>query len=180
MSGGLGPWTDQDVGSVALVGSASESGGTFTVKASGADIWGTADQFHFVYQQLSGDGEIVARVASIQNTSIWAKAGVMIRETLDANSKHAMVLFSSTSGPILERRVATGGSHDLDQHARKLARMGPAGARRQQLHRLHLDRWSQLDGGRAGEHLHGDQCLRRPGSHQPQQQLLSAPPRSTT
>ena len=129
VSGALGAWTDQDIGSPSLVGSASLSGGTFTVKASGADIWGTADQFHFVYQQLSGDGEIVARVASIQNVNVWAKAGVMIRETLDANSKHAMVLFSSTrwSHPRAPRRH--GRPHDLDQHHRQPARLGPAGPR---------------------------------------------------
>ena len=48
-------------------------------------------------------------MASIQNVNVWAKAGVMIRETLDANSKHAMVLFSATREPIYERRVATAG-----------------------------------------------------------------------
>ena len=48
--------------------------GVYTVKASGADIFGTSDQFHFVYKQLSGDGQIVARVASVQNTNARAKA----------------------------------------------------------------------------------------------------------
>ncbi|HEV3027664.1 MAG TPA: immunoglobulin domain-containing protein, partial [Planctomycetota bacterium] len=49
------PWKDGDVGSVGVPGSASVSGGVFTVKASGADIGGTTDSFNFVYQQLSGD-----------------------------------------------------------------------------------------------------------------------------
>jgi hypothetical protein len=40
------PWLHRDVGSVASAGSATYSSGTFSVSASGADIWGTADAFH--------------------------------------------------------------------------------------------------------------------------------------
>jgi regulation of enolase protein 1 (concanavalin A-like superfamily) len=52
----------------------------------GSDIWGTADQFRFVYKQLTGNGSIVARVEYLDYTNEWAKAGVMIRETLEADS----------------------------------------------------------------------------------------------
>ncbi len=77
--GGLPPpWVAQDVGNVGAAGSTSESSGTFTLKGAGADIYGTADAFQFVWQPLSGDGQIVARIVSIQNVNAWAKAGVMI------------------------------------------------------------------------------------------------------
>src|SRR5262249_22849065 len=59
------PWTQQDIGTVGVAGSAAESNGTFTVKGAGADIWGTADAFHYVYQPLSGDTDIQAHVASV-------------------------------------------------------------------------------------------------------------------
>jgi len=65
--------------------------GTYTVVGAGADIAGTQDQFHFVFKRLNGDGTIVARIDSVGQTNALAKAGVMIRETLDANSPHAMV-----------------------------------------------------------------------------------------
>jgi regulation of enolase protein 1 (concanavalin A-like superfamily) len=52
----------------------------------GTDIWGTSDQFRFVYKQLAGDGSIVARIDRLDNTNEWAKAGVMIRETLESDS----------------------------------------------------------------------------------------------
>jgi regulation of enolase protein 1 (concanavalin A-like superfamily) len=103
-------WAEQDVGSVGLAGSAQFSNGTFTVKASGADIWGTADAFHYVYQQLTGDGSIVARVGSVMNTNAWAKAGVMFRETLGAGSRHAFMLLSAANGVSFVRRTATGGT----------------------------------------------------------------------
>jgi regulation of enolase protein 1 (concanavalin A-like superfamily) len=102
-------WSNQDVGAVGLAGSAGESGGTFTLEGSGADVWGTADQFHYGYRTLSGDGEIVARVATIENTSSWTKVGVMMRETLDAGSSHAFMLVSSGKGLAFQRRTLAGG-----------------------------------------------------------------------
>src|SRR5437868_4642245 len=59
------PWASRDIGAPAIAGSSSYNAGTFTVNAGGTDIWGTADQFHFVYQQVTGDIEVIARVNSI-------------------------------------------------------------------------------------------------------------------
>jgi regulation of enolase protein 1 (concanavalin A-like superfamily) len=108
------PWATTDVGSPAVAGSASYTSGTFTVYGGGADIWGTSDQFRFVYQQLTGNGEIVARVASLTNTDPWAKAGVMVREDLTANARNAMALVSKASGLSFQRRVSPGGSSVSD------------------------------------------------------------------
>jgi len=85
------PFMSRDVGSVGLAGSASSCGGPFTISGSGADIWYQADAFQFVYVPMNGDGEIRARVLSVQNTSGNAKGGVMIRETLTAASKLALM-----------------------------------------------------------------------------------------
>jgi regulation of enolase protein 1 (concanavalin A-like superfamily) len=103
------PWSHGDIGAVPIAGSAQYSNGTFTIGASGADIWGTADAFHFVYHQMSGDFSAQARVASVQQANSWSKAGVMIRETLAANSKHAFALVSAARGVALQWRPTTGG-----------------------------------------------------------------------
>ena len=71
--------------------------GTYTINAAGVDIWDTSDEFRYVWKQLSGDGEIVAQVLSVDNTHDFAKAGVMIRNTLDADSANAMA-FITPSG----------------------------------------------------------------------------------
>ena len=108
--GGLpGPWQNTDVGSVGAAGSASSSNGVFTVRGAGADIWGNADGFHFVYRSLSGNGEIVARVTAVQNTDPWAKAGVMIRETLTAGSRHAFMCLTPGNGLAFQQRTAING-----------------------------------------------------------------------
>ncbi|MHC4168186.1 MAG: LamG domain-containing protein [Planctomycetota bacterium] len=109
-------WTRNGVGVLSLwfrgfppsVGSFTEGPvGTFTMTAAGADIWGTADQFHFAYKTLTGPGTITARVDSITNTHVWAKAGVMIRETLDAGSAHAFGVVSAESGVASQGRTDT-------------------------------------------------------------------------
>src|ERR1700683_3811624 len=76
-------YTGTDIGSVGVVGTDSYNvtTGVYTIQGSGTDIGGTADACHFVYQTLTADGELEARVASIQNTSATAKAGVMIRQS---------------------------------------------------------------------------------------------------
>jgi hypothetical protein len=78
-----------DIGAPGLAGSGNMSAGTWTISGSGADIWGTSDQFHFDYWTLPGDGTITTRVVSVTNTSFYAKAGVMIRQSLNANSPYA-------------------------------------------------------------------------------------------
>ena len=105
--GGLpAPWTDVDVGAVGVAGSATANGSTINVSGSGADIWGTADAFNFVSQPLNGDGEITARVASVQPVAAWSKAGVMIRDTASAGSAYAYMLVSASRGTAFQYRTA--------------------------------------------------------------------------
>ena len=108
--GGLpSPWKNQDIGAVGATGSAGyySLSGVFTVYGSGSDIWGTADEFHYVYQEVSGDVEIIARVASQEATQIWSKSGVMIRETLNAGSKQAHMFMTPNYGFNFQWRVQT-------------------------------------------------------------------------
>ena len=83
-------WQSQDIGEAGAAGSFSLTDGVFTINGSGADVWWRADGFHYVFQALHGDGAATAEVLNIQNTDVWAKGGVMIRETTDANSKFAV------------------------------------------------------------------------------------------
>ena len=102
-------WLDQDIGNVGLTGSATYSGGTFTVNGAGTQIGGTADGIHFVYQPLSGDGTIVARVASLQNGQNIDEAGVMVRETLAPGATMAFTGYQAGATKFTYR-ATTGGS----------------------------------------------------------------------
>jgi regulation of enolase protein 1 (concanavalin A-like superfamily) len=103
-------WSQADVGTVPIAGNAGASNGAWTVSGSGADVWGTADQFHYAFTTLNGNGTLIARVTSIPgNVNAWVKAGVMIRATTDAGSAHAFMLVSASKGVAFQRRTATGG-----------------------------------------------------------------------
>ena len=123
-------WTEEGVaelslwfrGNPASVGSFVEGPvGTYTMTGSGADIWAVnnveADEFHYAFKTLNGAGSIQAQVLSVDNTHTWAKAGVMIRETLDPDSAHAMMVVTPGSGISFQRRPGTGAASDSDTTA---------------------------------------------------------------
>jgi len=126
-------WQSRDIGTTG--GNAAEINGTWVISADGADIWWESDEFHFVFAPLSGDGTIVARVLDNGvGSDTWAKGGVMIRETLEPDSKHAMMLVTGGSGggKAFQHRPTTGqasfSAHGGDQVAPpmwvKLSRVG--------------------------------------------------------
>ena len=104
------PWTSTDLGAPDAAGSASESGGTFSVRGAGTDIWYASDQFHFAYQEITGDADIRAQVAGLEYIHEWTKAGVMIRASLDPRSAHASTFVTPARGLVFQRRVVAGGT----------------------------------------------------------------------
>jgi endonuclease/exonuclease/phosphatase family metal-dependent hydrolase/regulation of enolase protein 1 (concanavalin A-like superfamily) len=102
-------WSATDIGAVGAAGEASANNGQITVSGGGADVWGTADAFGFAHTALSGDGTVVARVVTESNVNAWTKAGVMIRDTLAAGSRHAFMLVSPGNGIAFQRRLLTDG-----------------------------------------------------------------------
>jgi hypothetical protein len=114
-------WTRYDVGELSLwfrgypasVGSFVEGPvGTFTMTGSGTDIWNQTDEFHFAYKILTGAGSIVAKVESITNTHPWAKAGVMVRSSLEPDSKYAFMCVTPGSGVSFQYRINVNSDSD--------------------------------------------------------------------
>jgi hypothetical protein len=91
-------FTSQDVGTPSVAGSYSFDGTTYTIQADGHDIWDNADDFHYAYRQISGDTQMTVRVTGVDPVHEWAKAGIMIRDTLDAGSANAMVAITGGAG----------------------------------------------------------------------------------
>ena len=101
-------WQAGDIGQVGTPGSFRDTGGKFTVNGSGADIWGRADGFYYVFQRLDGDGAVTARVLGLKNTDPWAKGGVMIRATHNADSMFTLVAMRPDGQVQFAWRSATG------------------------------------------------------------------------
>lgn len=104
------PWASKDIGTVGAAGSASYASGVYTVAGSGADIWNDKDEFRFAYQSGDSTCTIVARIKTIGNTDPWAKAGLMIRDSLDSNARHASIFFTPGNGVAMQSRSSTGGT----------------------------------------------------------------------
>ncbi|PKL47973.1 MAG: hypothetical protein CVV39_05030 [Planctomycetes bacterium HGW-Planctomycetes-1] len=119
----------------AYVGGWTEASGTHTITASGTDIedvpnvksgTGYHDEFHYAYKQITGSGivEITAKVESINPTdpcvpiNAWAKVGVMVRDSLDPNSKNALMCITPEMGAAFQyRKLDAGGTTSYNYHA---------------------------------------------------------------
>jgi outer membrane lipoprotein-sorting protein len=106
------PFTCADIGSPALAGTQSydPNSSTWTVTAGGTDITGTSDQFHFVSEPVTGDGNVSADVTSQTDSSSNAKAGVMLRASSDPGSPEYSVLVSPGAGIKVQERSTEDGT----------------------------------------------------------------------
>jgi hypothetical protein len=133
-------WTIDGVTSLALWhkgyppyrgGFVEQPAGTYTVKATGADIWSNADQFHFVYKEVPGNSAVtfIAKVESLENINKDSKAGIMIRDSLEPGAINAALLltpdtekglrfqYRKSTGGTTERATATDPNANLDPNA---------------------------------------------------------------
>ena len=109
------PWLSHDIGDVQKSGFSEFNGERFTLEGEGADINGKRDSFHFAYAPFTGEGTITARIVRPMSSQ-WAKPGVMMRETLDAGSRHASVLLLPHWRGALVARGETGEKTSFQGH----------------------------------------------------------------
>ncbi len=102
------PWLDQDIGSVGFPGDASYSWGVVTIDASGDQIGGQLDAFHFVYQSLAGDGDLTVLVSGLANTGDSAEAGLMLRASLDLAAANVSILVNPNGNTTFDARTSSG------------------------------------------------------------------------
>ena len=98
-----------DIGNPGMSGSAvSNTDGTYEMEAGGSDISGTSDQFFYLSDSHTSDGEFIARVDSVEQTDVWAKGGIMCRESLDADAANVMVLVRPDNQVNMQWRTSAG------------------------------------------------------------------------
>ena len=103
-------WNCSDIGGATPAGGQNLSGGAWTVSGGGGDIWGVSDQFRLIDAPATGDGSISAEITSQQATNAWAKAGVMMRSTVDPGSPYYAALATPTNGVVIQWRTTQGGA----------------------------------------------------------------------
>ena len=84
------PWKLDRVGKGNLAGPALYSAGIFTVGGAGIlDV--DSDAGNFSWQTLSGDGKIIARIDKVDDTGASTRVGLMIRDSLDSESRQVFI-----------------------------------------------------------------------------------------
>ena len=100
--------TVNTIGSVNVPAEGTLVNSTITVQVSGSDIWDQNDSFGFLNDTENGDIEVVALIESLGSTDLWAKSGVMIRESLDANSANILIAITDSGRVTFQERASTG------------------------------------------------------------------------
>ena len=102
--------TTTDIGNPTVAGSMTSTAGGYNIVGGGTNIFGTSDQFFFAYQEITGDFDYRTRISSLSLSDIWAKSGLMARETLVSTGRHASVFATpNVSGTFFSSRSTVAG-----------------------------------------------------------------------
>ncbi len=104
--GGLKPiWRAVDVGSSVNGRYSINAGGELEIRSTGRTIWSGNNSFYYIYQLYDGDFDARLRVIEEPSTSTWAKVGLMVRESTNANAPYVMNLLTHRRSPAAEQMV---------------------------------------------------------------------------
>jgi regulation of enolase protein 1 (concanavalin A-like superfamily) len=107
----LGVFTDSgDVGNPAIKGSAEfdASKGQYRITGSGANIWAKQDQFQFVWREMTGNFTVTATLQFLGKGNDHRKAGIMVRQSTDADATYGDVMIHGNGMPGLQWRSKKG------------------------------------------------------------------------
>jgi len=100
------PWQAIDIGNVGITGKSFSSAGGYAIAGAG-NLSGSSDNFRFLFQPMSGDGDLRANITSLQNSTVDARGGIIMRETLTPGSKYAFMGMSPDGTIRSQTRTAT-------------------------------------------------------------------------
>ncbi len=116
-----------DVGTVLHPGSVEFDAArqSYTVAGSGANMWSTADAFHYVWTQASGDLALTADIAFLgAGQDPHRKACLLLRQSLDADSAYADVALHGDGLTSLQFRESRGAAtHEVQANVSAPSRL---------------------------------------------------------
>lgn len=81
---------------------------SWTLEGGGFDIFGQQDQFHYVWQPMTGNVALSARIEFDNNGVDYAKAGLMLRASTDPGAPYYAVFLTPTHGVHVQYRATQG------------------------------------------------------------------------
>jgi TolB protein len=107
--GNVGIFTNSgDVGAPAIKGSTAFSDGQYRITGAGANIWAKEDQFQYVWREMTGNFSVTATLRFLGQGNEHRKSGIMVRQSLDADSTYADVVIHGNGMPGLQWRSKQG------------------------------------------------------------------------
>ena len=103
----FGTFTNSDdVGAPPIKGSAEFDASTrqYKITGSGTDIWAKADQFHYVWREMSGNFAVTATAKFLTEGIAHRKAVIMLRKSLDTDSPFVQVAIHGDGTPAVQFR----------------------------------------------------------------------------
>lgn len=108
-SGNLGVFSNSgDVGNPAIKGSAEFSNGEYRIAGSGVNIWGKHDEFQYVWRKMTGNFTVTATMQFLGQGTEHRKAGIMVRQSLEADATYADIVIHGSGMPALQWRSKQG------------------------------------------------------------------------
>lgn len=110
-TGKFGSFTNSDdIGGPPLKGGAEfdAATGQYKITGTGSDIWGNADQFHYVWREMSGNFAVTATAKFLTEGIGHRKAVIMLRKSLKTNSPFVQLAIHGDGTPSVQFRNATG------------------------------------------------------------------------
>lgn len=89
----------RDIGNPSIIGTVKVTPDGIDIYAGGEDIWGSKDEFNFVYLEKTGDFDFVSRIESLMAAHQYTKAGLMAREDLTPGCRHIYFQVFSDNSP---------------------------------------------------------------------------------
>jgi hypothetical protein len=89
----------RDIGNPSIAGTVKVLANGVDMYAGGEDVWGSKDEFNFVYLEKTGDFDFVSRIESLMAAHQYTKAGLMAREDLTPGCRHIYFQVFSDNSP---------------------------------------------------------------------------------
>jgi regulation of enolase protein 1 (concanavalin A-like superfamily) len=80
----------------------------FRITGSGANIWAKEDQFQYVWKEISGNFAVTATMQFLGQGADHRKAGIMLRQSLDADSAYGDIVIHGNGMPGIQWRSSKG------------------------------------------------------------------------
>lgn len=97
-----------DVGGPAIKGKVEFSDGQYRISGSGANMWAKEDQFQYVWREMTGNFTVTATMRFLGQGAEHRKAGIMVRQSLEADATYADVVIHGSGMPALQWRSKQG------------------------------------------------------------------------